>query len=104
MLSFNKELYHQKLAHFASLIFITSQSIILANHDVRTDAVLTGVTIFYLAAIPIHKDQENSSNHFGCHWYGTRFLYQRNVWSIYYMYHLTISPTLHEKPESDSKL
>ena len=41
-----KELYHQKLAHFASLIFITSQSIILANHDVRTDAVLTGVTIF----------------------------------------------------------
>lgn len=41
-----KELYHQKLAHFGALIFLTSQSIILANHDVRTDAVLTGATIF----------------------------------------------------------
>lgn len=41
-----KELYHEKLAHFGALIFLTSQSIILANHDVRTDAVLTGATIF----------------------------------------------------------
>lgn len=41
-----KELYTKKAAHFASLIFLTSQSIILANHDVRTDAILTGATIF----------------------------------------------------------
>ena len=41
-----KELYDKKLAHFGALIFLTSQSIILANHDVRTDAVLTGATIF----------------------------------------------------------
>ena len=41
-----KELYNRKLAHFGALIFLTSQSIFLANHDVRTDAVLTGATIF----------------------------------------------------------
>ncbi len=41
-----KELYDKKLAHFGALVFLTSQSIILANHDVRTDAVLTGATIF----------------------------------------------------------
>lgn len=41
-----KELYHKKLAHYGALIFLTSQSIILANHDVRTDAVLTGAIIF----------------------------------------------------------
>jgi len=41
-----KELYSKKLAHFGALIFLTSQSIILANHDVRTDAVLTGAIIF----------------------------------------------------------
>ncbi|WP_440067827.1 ArnT family glycosyltransferase [Tenacibaculum discolor] len=41
-----KKLYSESVAHFGSLIFLTSQSIILANHDVRTDAVLTGVTIF----------------------------------------------------------
>ncbi|MDE1208078.1 ArnT family glycosyltransferase [Tenacibaculum larymnensis] len=41
-----KKLYSKSVAHFGSLIFLTSQSIILANHDVRTDAVLTGATIF----------------------------------------------------------
>jgi 4-amino-4-deoxy-L-arabinose transferase-like glycosyltransferase len=41
-----KNLYHSNLAHIGALIFLTSQSIILANHDVRTDAVLTGATIF----------------------------------------------------------
>ncbi|RSC93585.1 ArnT family glycosyltransferase [Tenacibaculum singaporense] len=40
------KLYGKSVAHFGSLIFLTSQSIILANHDVRTDAVLTGATIF----------------------------------------------------------
>ncbi|WP_428741952.1 ArnT family glycosyltransferase [Tenacibaculum sp.] len=41
-----KKLYDKSVANFGSLIFLTSQSIILANHDVRTDAVLTGATIF----------------------------------------------------------
>ncbi|WP_233899303.1 ArnT family glycosyltransferase [Tenacibaculum piscium] len=41
-----KKLYDKSVAHYGSLIFLTSQSIILANHDVRTDAVLTGATIF----------------------------------------------------------
>jgi 4-amino-4-deoxy-L-arabinose transferase-like glycosyltransferase len=41
-----KELYAKNVAHVGALIFLTSQSIILANHDVRTDAVLTGITIF----------------------------------------------------------
>ncbi len=41
-----KEFYSEKAGHPASLIFLTSQAIILANHDVRTDAVLTGAAIF----------------------------------------------------------
>lgn len=41
-----KKLYSETIAHYGSLIFLTSQSIILANHDVRTDAVLTGAVIF----------------------------------------------------------
>ncbi|CAL2077113.1 ArnT family glycosyltransferase [Tenacibaculum dicentrarchi] len=41
-----KKLYDKSVAHYGSLIFLTSQSIILANHDVRTDAILTGATIF----------------------------------------------------------
>ncbi|MDY0781350.1 ArnT family glycosyltransferase [Tenacibaculum sp. IB213877] len=41
-----KKLYDVSVAHYGSLIFLTSQSIILANHDVRTDAVLTGAVIF----------------------------------------------------------
>lgn len=38
--------YNRKSAHLASLIFLTAQAIILSNHDVRTDAILTGATIF----------------------------------------------------------
>ncbi|MEN8125621.1 MAG: glycosyltransferase family 39 protein [Bacteroidota bacterium] len=41
-----KELYGVKAGHIASLIFLSTQAIILANHDVRTDAVLTGASIF----------------------------------------------------------
>ncbi|MCX2682093.1 glycosyltransferase family 39 protein [Galbibacter sp. EGI 63066] len=38
-------LYHKNFAHYGALIFLSSQAIILANHDVRTDAVLTGAVI-----------------------------------------------------------
>ncbi len=41
-----KEFYGIKAGHIASLIFLSTQAIILANHDVRTDAVLTGASIF----------------------------------------------------------
>lgn len=41
-----KDLYSKQSGHLASLIFLSSQAIILSNHDVRTDAVLTGATIF----------------------------------------------------------
>ncbi len=41
-----KLFYGNKAAKFAPLIFLTAQAIVLANHDVRTDAVLTGATIF----------------------------------------------------------
>ena len=41
-----KLLYNQEVGRLASLIFMTAQTIVLANIDVRTDAVLTGFTIF----------------------------------------------------------
>jgi 4-amino-4-deoxy-L-arabinose transferase-like glycosyltransferase len=41
-----KEFYGSKASHIASLVFLSAQAIFLSNHDVRTDAVLTGATIF----------------------------------------------------------
>lgn len=38
--------YRKNAGHIAALAFLSSQAILLANHDVRTDAVLTGATIF----------------------------------------------------------
>ena len=37
-----KLLYDERTAHFSGLVFIASQTIILAGFDLRTDAVLTG--------------------------------------------------------------
>lgn len=42
-LLYDKEAY---IGHTAALIFLSSQTIILSAHDVRTDAVLTGFVIF----------------------------------------------------------
>ncbi len=39
-------LYNQDIGKFSALIFMTAQTIVLSNIDVRTDAVLTGFTIF----------------------------------------------------------
>ncbi len=39
-------LYHKNIGKLAALIFMTAQTIVLSNIDVRTDAVLTGFTIF----------------------------------------------------------
>lgn len=41
-----KLLYNKEVGRLSSLIFMTAQTIVLANIDVRTDAVLTGFTIF----------------------------------------------------------
>lgn len=38
-------LYNKRVGQMASLMFITSQAIILANHDVRTDSLLTSFVI-----------------------------------------------------------
>ena len=41
-----KLFYNNEVGKLAALIFMTSQTIVLSNIDVRTDAVLTGFTIF----------------------------------------------------------
>ena len=38
--------YTHFVGYIAALVFLSTQAIFLANHDVRTDAVLTGATIF----------------------------------------------------------
>lgn len=40
-----KALYNKEVGKLAALIFVTSQAIILANHDVRTDSLLTSFII-----------------------------------------------------------
>ncbi len=39
-------LYNKQVGRLASLIFLSAQTIVLSNIDVRTDAVLTGFTVF----------------------------------------------------------
>lgn len=41
-----KVLYTKEVGKLSALIFLTAQTIVLSNIDVRTDAVLTGFTIF----------------------------------------------------------
>ena len=53
-----KELYRNKASHIAALIFLSAQAIILANHDVRTDAVLTGATIFSIWQLVMFVNKE----------------------------------------------
>lgn len=43
-----REFYGKHTGHLAALIFLSTQAIILANHDVKTDAVLTGAIAFSL--------------------------------------------------------
>lgn len=51
--------YTKKAGSYAALVFLTAQAILLANHDVRTDMVLTGATIFsiwqWLAYLNVQK-------------------------------------------------
>ena len=41
-----RRLYGERTGQMAALLFITSQAILLGDHDVRTDALLTGFTAF----------------------------------------------------------
>ncbi len=49
-----KELYGSNAGHISSLIFLSAQAIILANHDVRTDAVLTGASIYAIWQLVVY--------------------------------------------------
>jgi len=52
-----KLLYNKDVGRFASLIFMTAQTMVLANIDVRTDAVLTGFTIFSIWQLAKYIEQ-----------------------------------------------
>ena len=57
-----KELYGSKAGHISSLIFLSAQAIILANHDVRTDAVLTGASIYAIWQLVKYINNEKLLN------------------------------------------
>lgn len=57
-----KYFYGRKIGHMASLVFLSSQAIFLANHDVRTDAVLTGATIFAIYHFIKYLDRRTLKN------------------------------------------
>ena len=57
-----KYFYGRKIGHMAALVFLSSQAIILSNHDVRTDAVLTGATIFALYHFVKYLDRKTIKN------------------------------------------
>ena len=54
-----KLLYNKDVGRFASLIFMTAQTMVLANIDVRTDAVLTGFTIFSIWQLVVFIEKNN---------------------------------------------
>lgn len=53
-----KEFYGFNAGHLASLIFLSAQAIILSNHDVRTDAVLTGASIYTIWQLVMYINTE----------------------------------------------
>lgn len=54
--------YGKKINHIAALIFLAAQAVILSNHDVRTDAVLTGATILAVYNFVKYLDPGNLKN------------------------------------------
>lgn len=54
-----KVFYGKQASHIAALVFLSTQAIFLANHDVRTDAILTGATIFgvWQLVLYVHHNQ-----------------------------------------------
>ena len=57
-----KVLYNNEVGKMASLIFMTAQTIMLSNIDVRTDAVLTGFTAFAIWQLAAYIEK-NSLKH-----------------------------------------
>ena len=55
-------LYNREVGKIASLIFMTAQTIMLSNIDVRTDAVLTGFTAFAIWQLATYIEK-NSLKH-----------------------------------------
>lgn len=55
-------LYNTDTGKLAALIFLTSQTIVLGNIDVRTDAVLTGFTIFSIWQLAAYINTQSLGN------------------------------------------
>ncbi len=53
-----KLLYNKDIGRFAALIFMTCQTIVLSVIDVRTDAVLTGFTIFSIWQLVAYVEKD----------------------------------------------
>ncbi len=49
-----KLLYNKNVGKLAALIFLSAQTIVLSNIDVRTDAVLTGFTVFAIWQLAVY--------------------------------------------------
>jgi 4-amino-4-deoxy-L-arabinose transferase-like glycosyltransferase len=52
-----ERLYNRKVGGWAALMFVTSQSILLANHDVRTDSLLTAFTVLAVWQLTVYIDE-----------------------------------------------
>lgn len=57
-----KLFYNKDIGKFSALIFMTSQTIVLSNIDVRTDAVLTGFTIFSIWQLVLYIERNTLKN------------------------------------------
>ncbi|UII78906.1 glycosyltransferase family 39 protein [Flagellimonas sp. CMM7] len=57
-----KLLYNKDIGKFSALIFMTAQTIVLSNIDVRTDAVLTGFTIFSIWQLVLYIERNTLKN------------------------------------------
>lgn len=59
-----KLLYNSDIGRFSALIFLTCQTIVLGAIDVRTDAVLTGFTIFAIWQLVAYIEKNSLGNIF----------------------------------------
>ncbi len=56
------QLYDKRTGRIAALIFMTAQTIVLSNIDVRTDAVLTGFAAFSIWQLVAYTESQNLKN------------------------------------------
>ncbi len=57
-----KLLYNKDVGKLSALIFLTAQTIVLSGIDVRTDAVLTGFTIFSIWQLALYIEKNSLQN------------------------------------------